>query len=143
MSANTDLRFVCIAICTGDQATNPHVVSTEFFDTSCSTLVKARDLLIKRERTKYVKDFGSDRHSGCYEPASELIYKFSFRDKLVGFHHFDDGLTFLFEEGHPVYKLIVSGKCPGDKLAEHLVDLWVFYDDQKANRQDEDLVAAA
>lgn len=134
MSAKINMRFVSIAICTGDQATKPHVVKTEFFDTSCSTLVKARDQLIKRERTDYIKSAGSDRYSDCYESASRLIYKFRFRDKFVGFHQFYDGLTFLFEEGHPVYKLIVSGKCSNDKLAEELVDLWVFHNDRKTQQ---------
>lgn len=143
MSNKINLRFVCVAICTGDQATDPHVVNTQFYDTSYSTLIKARDQLIKQERAAYVKSIGSDRYSSAYEPASELICKFSFRDKLVGFHHFDNGLTFLFEEGHPVYKLIASGKCPNDKLAENLMDLWIFHDERLAEKQDKNLVDAA
>jgi len=117
------LRFVCIYIFTGEPGTAPYIEDLEFLDASCSTLVQARDLVMKRERANYFKEFGDQRYSGCYVSVSNTFRKFSSR-KLVGFHAFEDGMTFLFEEGHPVYKLIVSGTYSNNSVAQQLLDLW-------------------
>jgi hypothetical protein len=118
------LRFVCIEICTGGRSGLAEIVSTKGYDIKGGNLTKARDMLIKQARAKHRED--NRPVPGEDEPASQLIYKFSLGKQLVGYHHYEDGLTFLFNEGNPIYELIAAGKSPKD-LAEKLVDLYDFH----------------
>ena len=111
-------QLVRIDVCTS-HAYGPGVVGINFYNMNCSTAVKVRDFFIKQERAEYVKtkDFED-------EPASEAICKFPFGSKLVGFYHFDDGLTFLFEEGHPIFKLLAQqSNVDRKRLAQGLFEL--------------------
>lgn len=92
---------------------------------NCTTLAQARDAFIKKYRAEYKKN---SWEPGCETP-SELIYKFPFRNELVGYYHFDDGLSFVFGEDHPVYKLVKSKNYNDDDLADKLWDLFLYYDD--------------
>jgi len=105
------------------------VTIADFYDmNTCKTLVKARDFLIKRARAEYIAT--KDRED---ESAYTAISKFNFGKDLVGYYHFDDGLNFLFEEGHPVFQLVVAGKHKDPRFAEGLYDLYQTIRD--ANRE--------
>jgi hypothetical protein len=96
-----------------------YVNTPKFWDmNTCTTLIKARDFLIKQARKEYVatKDIED-------EPASEAITKFEFGTKLVGYFHFD-GLNFLFPEGHPIYELAARGYADDPRFGEGLIDLF-------------------
>ena len=108
----------------GDR-TGFYLNSLGFFEAkNCSTLVQARDAFIKKFRAEYKRDFWIP---GSESPAS-VIYKFPFRD-LVGYYHFEDGLSFVFPEGHPVYKLVQSKNYKDNDLAEKLCELYCQYDE--------------
>ena len=121
-------RFLCVEIITGGPCSKAKVISQRVYDSKFSTLIKARDELIREARTQYTKDFYTPGDDG-YEPASEAISKFPFKD-LVGYYHLDEGLTFLFREDSPVFKPIVEGKIAGTELAERLIDLFDHYYDK-------------
>lgn len=118
-------RFVCVEICTGDYGTEAHVVGQQVYDTTHKTLIKARDELIRRARAEHVKESYVPFEGG--ESVSELIHKFEFKNDLVGYYHYDNGLTFLFKEDSPVYEPIVTGKIKDYELAKRLIDLFDFY----------------
>jgi hypothetical protein len=127
-------RFVVVEVCTGGRHGTAEILSQQVYDTTHSTLIKARDELIRRARAEHVKDLYVPGES-C-EPVSTLIYKFNFKNDLVGYYHYDEGLTFLFKEDSPVYEPIVTNKIQGQELAERLIDLHDFYsDDQWEQRQ--------
>ena len=92
---------------------------------NCTSLAQARDAFIKQYRAEYKEDLWEP---GSESPAS-LIYKFPFRNELVGYYHFDDGLSFVFGEDHPVYKLVQSKNYTDDDLAEKLYDLFLYHDE--------------
>jgi len=119
------LRFVCVEICTGGRHGTADVVGQQVYDTTHKTLIKARDELIRRARAEHVKEFYVPFEGG--ESVSEEIFKFEFKNDLVGYYHYDTGLTFLFREDSPVYEPIVKGKIKGEELAEHLMDLFDFH----------------
>jgi hypothetical protein len=98
---------------------------------NCSTVAQARDLFIK----KFRKEYAADRERGEGETPSEAIYKFPFRNDLVGYYHFEDGLSFVFPEGHPVYKLVQSKNYKDDDLAEKLYDLFLDHDRVRWEKQ--------
>ena len=113
-------RVVLVEVFSGDQCNEPEVISTKFYDmNTCRTLIKARDFLIKQARAEYVK-----RREEGDTPVGELIYKFPFGKALVGYYHYDDGLSFLFEEGHPVFQLVVAGYADDPRFVEGLMDLF-------------------
>lgn len=97
----------------------------------CSTIIQARDAFIK----KFRKEYSEDREPGCGETPAEAIYKFPFRNDLVGYYHFDDGLSFVFAEGHPVYELVKSKNYEDDDLAEKLYDLFLEHDKVRMSKQ--------
>lgn len=89
---------------------------------NCSTVVQARDAFIKRERA----DYSANRCEGD-EPASEAIRKFPFRNDLVGYYAYEDGLNFVFGETHPVYKLVQSKNYKDKDLADKLAELHDYH----------------
>lgn len=103
---------------------------------NCSTVAQARDLFIK----KFRKEYAEGRERGEGETPSEAIYKFPFRNDLVGYYHFEDGLSFVFPEGHPVYKLVQSKNYKDDDLADKLYDLYLAHD--RAHREKQRKLAA-
>ena len=118
-------RFVVVEITTGGRHGTPEVIGQQVYDTTHSTLIKARDELIRRARALHVKEFyvpGEAQGS-----VSEEIFKFEFKNDLVGYYHYDEGLTFLFREDSPVFDPIVKGKIRGQELAERLLDLFDFH----------------
>jgi hypothetical protein len=127
---DTKLRFVCVEMSTGDQCTEPYIISCKAYDILGGNLIKARDMLIKQARAKYIEEWkpvpGED------EPASQAICKFQFRSNLVGYYHFDNGLTFLFEESSPMYQLIAAGNPLDGDFAIKLWDLFDFHQEKAA-----------
>ena len=121
-------RFVVVDITSGGPYGKAQVINTRVYDSKHSTLIKARDELIREARTEYAKDYYTPGDDG-YEPASEAIVKFPFKD-LVGYYYLDEGLTFLIREDSPVFKPIVEGKISGTELAQRLYDLFDFYYDK-------------
>ena len=113
------LQVLHIAVACHERGGAPSLCEVKFYDTDCTTAVKARDLLIKKARKSY---------AGCGEPVNEIVYKFPFRD-LVGFYCGDNGLDFVFPAGHPVFKLIANGNYNKRDIAEKLVDLYDYYND--------------
>lgn len=89
---------------------------------NCSTVAQARDAFIKQERAEYAKN----RIPGD-EPASEAIRKFPFRNDLIGYYAYEDGLDFVFGENHPVYKLVQSKNYKDKDLADKLADLHYYH----------------
>lgn len=116
MQDNAKKKVLRIEICTGGPYRDASICSVQFYDTTGS-LSKVRDLFIKQARAEYVKykDVGDG-------PAAEAICKFEFRT-LCGYYHFEDGLTFLFPEDSPLFKLVAAGKYTDGALAENLFDL--------------------
>ena len=72
------------------------------FQMQCKTLVNARDYLIKQDKS---------------------ATKFPFGNKLVGFKS-NRVLTFLFEQDHPVFKLVAANKHNDPKFSQGLIDLY-------------------
>ena len=126
-------RFVVVEITSGGPYHKAQVINTQVYDSKFSTLIKARDELIREARAEYIKDFYTPGDDG-YEPANEVISKFPFKD-LVGYYHFDEGLTFLFREDSPVFKPIVEGKILGTELAERLLDLFDYHYDKHESKE--------
>ena len=111
---------------------NAKLNSLGFFGAKgCNTLAQARDAFIKKFRAEYKEDFWEP---GSESPAS-LIYKFPFRNELVGYYHFEDGLSFVFGEDHPVYKLVQSKNYTDDDLAEKLYELFLYHDEIREAKQ--------
>jgi hypothetical protein len=125
-------RFVVVEVCTGGRHGTPEILSQQVYDTTHKTLIKARDELIRKARAEHVKEFYEPGYGG--EPVAELICKFEFKNDLVGYYHYDEGVTFLFKEDSPVYELIVKNKISEDELAERLVDLHSFHADAHFER---------
>lgn len=98
---------------------------------NCTTLAQVRDAFIKKFRSEYA----ADRERGEGETPSEAIYKFPFRNDLVGYYHFEDGLSFVFGEDHPVYKLVQSKNYKDDDLAEKLYDLYLYHDEIREEKR--------
>lgn len=98
---------------------------------NCTTLAQARDAFIKQFR----KEYAAERERGCGETPAEAIYKFPFRNDLVGYYHFEDGLSFVFGEDHPVYKLVQSKNYKDDDLAEKLYDLFLYHDELREEKR--------
>lgn len=92
---------------------------------NCTTLAQARDAFIKM----YRKEYAEDRERGEGEPPAQAIYKFPFRNDLVGYYHFENGLSFVFGENHPIYKLVKSKNYKEDDLAEKLYDLFLYHNE--------------
>lgn len=123
------MKILHIAIYTDYSDVNLN--SLGFFEAkNCSTLVQARDAFIKKFRAEYKRD---NWEPGSESPAS-AIYKFPFRD-LVGYYHFEDGLSFVFPENHPVYQLVKSKNYQDKDLAEKLYDLFLYHDEQRQAKQ--------
>lgn len=95
-----------------------------------SSAAQIRDAFIKKYREEYVKEY----ERGFDSSPSEAIYKFPFRD-LVGYYHFDDGLSFVLPEEHPIYKLVASKKYKNKDLATMLLDLYDRYSDLHEERK--------
>jgi hypothetical protein len=104
----------------------PRLDYVKFYDTDCTTPIQVRNLLIKQCREEY---------KGGGERLDDLVTKFPFRD-LVGFYYAEGGMDFVFPAGHPVFKLIASGKYNKKDIAEKLLDLHdYYYDLHQENRR--------
>jgi hypothetical protein len=112
--------------------TGTYLNSLGFYEAkNCSTVAQARDLFIKQARQEYAE--GRERGEG--ESPSEAIYKFPFRNDLVGYYHFEDGASFVFPEGHPVYQLVKSENYEDNDLAAKLYDLFRYHDKLRQEKQ--------
>ena len=120
-------RFLCVEITTGSPCSSAEVISKRVYDSKFSTLIKARDELIRQARAEYTKNFYTPGDDG-YEPASEVIIKFPYK-KLMGYYQLDHGLVFLFRNDSPIYWAIVEGKIDDIDLAERLIDLFDYHYD--------------
>lgn len=125
------LRFVAVDVDTGGcYSDGPKMIRKQVWDTTCSTLIKARDELIKRERKTYIQELYQPGDEG-YTPASECFSKFPFGKELVGYYSYDTGLSFLFDDKSPVYDCIVQERIPEQELVKRLLDLYDWYQEQK------------
>ena len=125
------LKVVNISIYAHGRGGGMLLNSVKFYGAkNCTTVSQARDLFIKQERAEY----SADREEGS-ETAAEMIYKFPFRNDLVGYYAYEDGLNFVFGEDHPVYKLVQSKNYNNDDLANKLADLHDYYSDLRKEKQ--------
>lgn len=128
MTKPIKLRFVAIELSTGYCDGDNAIISRQVYDTTVNTLVQARDEMIKAARKEHMedrKDMGENYHS-----AYDCIHKWDFKtNDFTGYHHYEDGLTFLFPSYSPVYKPVVEKLISDDELHRQLLALYDYWEE--------------